>query len=120
VARKLLMVWLVGWALFGFPWNGFVGRPQFQHLTLVPFRGARRRDQLLNFLYYVPLGFIGGMLGWPPAVVTGAAVGLSALTEAAQLFSTDRFPSLNDLFLNTAGALVGIALVGFIRARRRA
>ena len=86
----------------------------------MPFRYSRRRDQLLNFLYYVPLGLIGGVLGWPAAIVTGAAAGLSGVTEFAQIFSTDRVPSVTDLLLNTAGAIVGLALVSFIQARRRA
>ncbi len=120
MARKLLMIWLVGWALFGLPWAGFIARPQFQHLSLVPFGTTRRRDSLLNFLYYVPLGMIGGALGWPPAVIAGAAAGLSGLTEIAQIFSIDRVPSVTDLFLNTAGAIVGIALVRFVRGQRRA
>ncbi len=120
MTRKLLLVWLVGWAIFGFPWTGFTARPQFQHLSLVPFRRTRRRDQLLNFLYYVPLGLIGGILGWPAAITTGVAAGLSGVTEIAQVFSTDRFPSVTDLLLNTAGAIVGIALVSFLQSRRRA
>jgi glycopeptide antibiotics resistance protein len=120
VARKLLILWLFGWALFGFPWTTFSATPRFGDLNLVPFRWGRRRDQLLNFAYYVPFGIIGGLLGWPAALVTIAAIGLSSLTEAVQIFSVDRVPSVTDLLLNTAGAVVGIAIITFLRARRRA
>ena len=120
MGRILLIVWLLGWALFGLPWRNFSARPRFEHLSLVPFRRTRRRDQLLNFAYYIPFGVIGGLLGWPAALTTAAASGLSAVTEAAQVFSTDRFPSVTDLVLNTAGAVVGIAAVVYLRGRNRA
>lgn len=114
------MVWLLGWALFGFPWTSFSFRPGLYRVSFVPLRGTRRRDQILNFAYYVPFGAIGGLLGWPAGVVTSAAAGLSVVTEAVQIFSTDRVPSVTDLLLNTAGAVIGIAVVAFLRARNRA
>jgi VanZ family protein len=120
VGRGLLTLWLLGWALFGFPWTTFSAHPRFEGLSLVPFRFTRRRDQLLNFVYYVPLGIIGWLLGWPAALVTAVAASLSAVTEAVQLFSTDRVPSVTDLVLNTAGAFVGVSILIALRARRRA
>jgi VanZ family protein len=114
------MVWLLGWAFFGFPWMTFNPHPRFDQLSLVPFGRTRRRDQLLNFVYYVPFGLIGYLLGWPATLVTVVAASLSGVTEAVQLFSIDRFPSVTDFLLNTAGAFVGIAIITVLRGRRRA
>jgi VanZ family protein len=117
--RKLLVLWLIGWALFGFPWGSFTSRPRLSRVNTVLFRWGRRRDQLLNFLYYIPFGIIGGLLGWPGAIVPIFAALLSGFTEFLQVFSTDRFPSATDLVLNAAGAVVGIALVTAFRQRMR-
>jgi len=117
--RKLLVLWLVGWALFGFPWTTFTLRPRFSRVNLLPFRWARRRDHVLNFAYYVPLGLIGVGLGLPSAIVAAGALLLSAVTEFAQIFSIDRYPSTTDLLLNTAGAVVGIAIAHIFGQRFR-
>lgn len=118
--RKLLVLWLVGWAFFGFPWTTFTARPRFSRVNLRPFRWARRRDHLLNFAYYVPLGVIGVGLGVPSAGVAAGALALSTMTEFAQIFSIDRFPSTTDLLLNAAGAIVGIAIGHAFALRPRA
>jgi glycopeptide antibiotics resistance protein len=117
--RKLLVLWLVGWAIFGFPWTTFTARPRFWRVNLTPFRWARKRDHVLNFAYYVPLGVIGVGLGLPSILVAAGAAALSVLTEFAQIFSTDRFPSTTDLLLNTAGAVAGIALGHLLALRPR-
>ena len=117
--RKLLVLWLIGWAVFGFPWGTFTPHPRFSRVSVVPFRWSRRRDQILNFAYYVPFGLIGGLLGWPARVVMVSGAALSAVTEFVQVFSTERVPSATDLFLNTAGVIVGVAVVIFVRTRSR-
>ena len=117
--RKLLILWVIGWALFGFPWATFTVRPALDRISLVPFRRTRRRDQLLNFAYYLPFGVATAILGWHPAAIAGAAGVLSAATEFIQVFSTDRVPSVTDILLNVGGAVVGVALVTFLRQRTR-
>jgi glycopeptide antibiotics resistance protein len=114
-----LFVWLLGWALFGLPWTTFRLRPRMRNVSLVPLRRTRRRDQLLNFIFYVPFGVIGAGLGWPAGLVMASAAGLSAATELLQMFSSERIPSSTDLLLNTAGAIVGLALAVAVTARIR-
>jgi len=116
--RAVLVLWFAGWAIFGLPWTGFTPRPRFHRVSLVPFR-TRRRDQFLNFVYYVPLGIVGILMGWAPGLVAAAAAALSGITEALQVFSTNRFPSTTDLVLNTAGAVLGIAIVATLRQASR-
>ena len=108
---------MAGWAAFSVPWSSFTARPQVEHLSLMPFK-ARRADQIRNFLYYVPAGAIGLGLGFGPAVTVAGASALSATAEASQIFSTRRVPSMLDLALNTAGALVGAGIAMLARPRR--
>ena len=67
----------------------------------------------------MPLGIIGVLLGWAPGTVAALAASLSGLTEALQIFSTDRVPSTTDLLLNTAGAVLGISAIVLLRSGRR-
>jgi VanZ family protein len=115
--RKLLILWLVGWAVFGLPWTTFTLHPAFHRISLAPFRRTRRRDQLLNFAYYIPFGVATAILGWQPGLITASAGLLSGGTEVIQVFSTDRVPSVTDVLLNVGGAVVGVALVSFVRQR---
>ncbi|HZB26581.1 MAG TPA: VanZ family protein [Vicinamibacterales bacterium] len=117
--KKLLYLWLLGWALFGFPWTSFTTTPRFSKSSLVPLRTTRRRDQLLNFFYYVPFGVIGILSGWSLSLTAATAFALSAVTELVQIFSTSRYPSSTDLLLNTAGAIVGIAVTTVVFSRSR-
>lgn len=117
--RKLLVLWLIGWALFGFPWTTFTLHPSLDRVTLMPFRRTRRRDQLLNFAYYFPFGVATAILGWSPGVIAASAGVLSVATEFIQIFSTDRVPSVTDVLLNAGGAVVGVAVVFFVRQRIR-
>ena len=115
--RKLLILWLIGWALFGLPWTTFTLHPAFDRISVVPFRRTRRRDQILNLAYYVPFGAATAMLGWHPVLIGGVAGLLSGTTEVVQIFSTDRTPSITDLVLNVGGAVVGLAIISFVRDR---
>ena len=117
--KKLLYLWLFGWALFGFPWTSFTTTPRFSKASIVPLSRTRRRDQILNFVYYVPLGIIGILSGWTLPFTAAAGFALSAVTELVQIFSTARYPSSADLLLNTAGTIVGIALTTMVFTRTR-
>jgi VanZ family protein len=110
-------VWLLGWAMFSMPWSSFTPRPQVNQVDVHLFEN-RRADQLRNFLYYVPAGVIGLGLGLGTGGTIASAAALSGVAETLQIFSTSRVASATDLALNTAGALVGVALTFLLRSRR--
>jgi VanZ family protein len=101
------------------PWSG-VSRRRRRPVNLVPFRTGsyRRSDLVMNFAYYVPMGVLGESFRWPGRTTIVAAALLSALTEVIQVFSRDRYPSVTDVILNTAGAMAGVALIKILRSRR--
>jgi VanZ family protein len=103
--------------MFSMPWSSFTTRPQVNQVDLELFRTARR-DNLRNFLYYVPAGVIGVGLGLGAAATVTSAAALSGVAETLQIFSTSRVASATDLALNTAGTLVGVALTVLLRSRR--
>ena len=88
--------------------------------------GVDRRDVLLNFLLYVPIGLLvagrwivrprGRRLVAVLAAVAGAAA-LSCCMETLQLFSRSRTAAVNDLLADTAGGLAGgVAAAVFLPA----
>ena len=67
---------------------------------------------LLNILLFLPLGFLAPLLWkkWDHAAsMLGAGLGFSLLIEASQLLNV-RSTDVDDLILNTLGALVGFLL----------
>ena len=83
----------------------------FLLFTKQQFNNTNLMDWVINFLGFVPFGWLVGMLRRPrPAILlaTLLAAAMSATIETAQLlFLVDRFPSTVDLLLNTLGASVG-------------
>ncbi|MES1254091.1 MAG: VanZ family protein [Acidobacteriota bacterium] len=89
------------------------------HLRLNPFvsAGGGRpsiSDSVQNILLFLPFGALGMLARRPGArplpralLVTAAAAALSIAVEAAQLFTTDRICSANDVFTDTLGGFVG-------------
>ena len=97
-------------------------------LQLVPFihlggsASETTRDVLGNIagntLLFVPLGAALCVLGLRIRTTILAASGLAALVEAAQLLVPGRTTSVDDLLLNTLGALLGHLLVAaWLRSR---
>ena len=71
-----------------------------------------------NTLLFVPLGAALCVLGLRIRTTILAASGLAALVEAAQLLVPGRTTSVDDLLLNTLGALLGHLLVAaWLRSR---
>jgi glycopeptide antibiotics resistance protein len=72
--------------------------------------GRSRRDMVLNFVCFIPVGFVLGMLrgerGSLAFAVTVCAVA-SLSVEVTQFFFDQRTPSFSDWGLNVAGAVVG-------------
>ena len=115
IMRVSLAIWLLLWARIGLPWRSFQWTPSFRRVELIPFQVGSPRTYVLNLLAFVPFGIIGTRLGWHPSSVIGVAAGVSALTELSQLFSRGRYPSITDVILNTAGALLGVVLAIAVR-----
>jgi Na+-transporting methylmalonyl-CoA/oxaloacetate decarboxylase gamma subunit len=72
---------------------------------------ANWRDWLINFLGFVPFGWLLGMVLRPRSAIVAAtliAASISALIESSQLLLLpSRFPSVVDFLLNTLGATLG-------------
>ncbi|MGN6743348.1 MAG: VanZ family protein, partial [Amnibacterium sp.] len=87
------------------------GVPRFVDYNFIEFTA--------NVLFFVPVGFFGGLLlpyrmQWL-AVLLGAA--LSGCIELSQkLFLPGRVASLGDVLANTSGALVGCIVAALVRA----
>src|SRR5262245_47606967 len=120
VARR---IWL-GWALFvvygsAAPFR-FVpdlafASAKLAEVRLQPWRGLLD-DDLANLLLFAPFGFfglIGSRIRSTPArlaLVGGLAASLSLAIETLQLFTIDRFSSVDDVAANTLGPLAGAAI----------
>lgn len=103
-----LILWLLGWAYFGFP-RALTAAPLLERMEWIP--ELHRRDMVFNFAYYVVFGLLASNLGARPITAIVVAAVLSSLTEFSQLFSLSRHPSITDFLVNLAGALVGVLFV---------
>jgi len=121
VARLLLIVWLVLFALLFVPWGDVQDHTHWYKVAWVPFgsRPVKPLDVIGNIVAFVPFGLLltlavgrGCRWEWPLGI--GAALLLSFGAEAVQMYSHMRFPSATDLTANVIGAGVGVWL-----ARRR-
>jgi glycopeptide antibiotics resistance protein len=108
--RVPAMLWLVGWLVLTIPWTSFSVQPHWPHVTVIPFQHGPRLDDLRNLLFYVPVGAFAAGWRWPVGRTVVVAALLSGTTEFAQIFSTTRYPSTQDLVANVAGAVVGFVL----------
>ena len=116
--RLVFWFWLAVVIFFTtLPWR-FVGHAHWNAIDWMPFlgpssgAGAWYRDAPLNFLLFVPLGLLAYRPktghGFRSAVLIGLCASVAA--EFFQVFSHGRFPSVNDVIVNVAGAAVGAAL----------
>ncbi|HEV7929903.1 MAG TPA: VanZ family protein, partial [Nitrosospira sp.] len=93
----------------------------FQHIPLLKLGVENRADLVANLLLYIPFGFL--VCGWlvgenrrPSVLVTGMLLSLLFTTvvalavEFTQQFFAPRTVSLNDLFAEFAGSVLGISL----------
>lgn len=123
--ERLLRWLLAGWctlvvsaSLYPFDWDLSRLIEELRHglPKLRQWVDPSRRDLIVNLLLYVPLGFIGALLGTHRSWISrlfrpllGAAL-LSFLIEVLQHALPPRDPSLADWLLNLASALTGILL----------
>ena len=111
--RVPLWAWTALILLAVLPWAGFQDHAHWQSVAWIPFvsQPITVRDVLVNILLYVPWGYfyirhMPERLRRPWLVVLFAAL-LSLATEAAQLYSHGRFPSMTDGTCNVLGACAG-------------
>ncbi|MBO9555023.1 VanZ family protein [Cellulomonas sp.] len=121
VAYLGLLVWLVLWKL-EVPWVGGSWR---RTVKLVPFVATARAgasqppEVVANVLLFVPFGVYLGLLApvwrwWrTAAVVAATSLGLEVTQYVLAVGSTD----LTDVVANTAGGVVGLAVVALVRGR---
>ena len=83
--------------------------------VLAPFQDVEPWDAAINVLGFLPLGLVFGLWvrrqGW--ATYAGGMVLIFAISlaiETLQLGIPGRYPSINDLILNTLGGVMGILL----------
>jgi glycopeptide antibiotics resistance protein len=89
-------------------------KPDITEMNLLPFSDAEYdlKGNLLNIALFVPLGFLLPLL-WPswnrPIPVLLFGVAFSLMIEASQLLNI-RFTDIDDVLLNSLGALLGLLL----------
>lgn len=78
-------------------------------------------EAVANVVMFVPFGVLVGLLLPRPAwVVVLLAAATSTLVETVQRWLPTRYPTLQDVVMNTLGAAVGVAaLLVLARARER-
>ncbi len=89
-------------------------KPEFN-----PFKSSSFPDMLQNFLGFIPLGIIAVTLlnkeGRRPTIVLAYGFFTSLTIECSQWLLPDRYPSTNDLMLNTMGTVAGIVIAVIYR-----
>jgi VanZ family protein len=89
------------------PLRTFYNRPRLK--PLVPFELG---DFIVNLFGFIPFGVVlaGLRPGRPRGPDIAAAFSLSLAIEVSQWWSPYRYPSINDLILNTLGGTLGLVL----------
>jgi glycopeptide antibiotics resistance protein len=115
-ARVRVFVWALVIVAGVLPWLSFQDHAHWARIGWIPFASppVRVRDIVLNAVLYLPFGWWFGRRSGSTggAHVTRAALwafGLSIMTEATQIYSHGRFPSMTDVVMNTTGAALGAA-----------
>lgn len=121
VAYLALLTWLVLWKL-EIPW---IGGASHRVVKLVPFAdtaqfGASAPSEVLaNLVVFVPFGVYLGLVApsWPWWRATGVVAAASLALEAGQFVMATGSSDVTDLIVNTAGGLVGFAVLDLARRR---
>lgn len=120
MSRVPLWVWWIPvvW-LVSFPLAPTL-EPQWDRVQPVPFNGPADKieDLAINFLLFVPFGYLFSRWRHRPGLMTVAAAATSISAELLQLFSRVRYPSGSDVAYAVAGALAGTLLYHVLHRRR--
>jgi glycopeptide antibiotics resistance protein len=112
-ARYRLVLWTI--VIIGgvVPWFSMTGHAHWPRIGWIPFASppVRLRDIALNLVLYLPFGWFsrpGGRTAFRQVLhASMLACGLALTTEATQVFSHGRFPSMTDVVMNSIGAGLG-------------
>ena len=116
-----LLAWIVMWKLE----VPYLGMGELRQVKLVPFvsdacNGASAPSEVVaNVVFFVPFGLYLGLLApaWPWWKATIAIAGASLTLEVAQYALAVGSSDVTDLVTNTAGGLIGLALLAIVRRR---
>ena len=116
-SRHRFAVWLLVVLAIVTPWRSFQNHTHWDSVQWIPFVSPpiRARDIVGNVALYVPFGlFYIQRFGGSAFVCVGLAFLLSLTTEASQLYSHSRFPSVQDVLTNTIGAALGVVAARYV------
>ena len=113
--------WLACILIVTLPWGSFQDHAHWDRVRWIPFLSPPFSilDLTGNVVAYLPAGYLFRRLAarrtglWP---ALACAVALSLMTEATQVFSHSRFPSMTDVICNGVGTWIGAA---WARAQER-
>ena len=106
------------------PWRGFDPGGHWHRVGWIPFvsRPIGAVDVVGNLLLFVPLGASIALHAQRAALLrTGTiAFACSLFGEWSQVYSRYRYPTTQDILLNTIGAMIAAYSVDYLRRRRSA
>ena len=119
VVYVVLLVWTVLWKLH----VPFIGRDDMREIKLIPFAsgdgyGASAPFEVIaNLLIFVPFGVYLAMLvrSWPAWKLTLVIAAASVSLEIAQFVLASGSSDITDVVVNSAGGVLGIALIAIAR-----
>jgi VanZ family protein len=124
--RYRLAIWIAVVAAIVVPWRTFQTHSHPDAILLIPLVSppVRLHDIIGNIVLYIPFGFfyasrVGDRLARAQILRgVGWAALLAVLTEASQIYSHGRFPSVQDALANVLGAGLGIAIASRVLQKR--
>jgi glycopeptide antibiotics resistance protein len=133
--RHRFAVWVLVIIAIVFPWRTLQNHSHWQGVQWIPFVSPpiRARDIVGNAVLYVPFAlFYRQRFGGTALRCIALAFLLSLATEISQVYSHGRVTSMQDVVMNTLGAVIGLVVarrlekradskspVAFVGARKR-
>lgn len=123
--RYRLAIWIAVIATIVVPWRSFQTHSHPDRILLIPLVSppVRLHDIIGNVVLYMPFGFfyasrVDRLARRQILRGVGWAALLAVLTEASQIFSHGRFPSVQDALANVLGAGLGLAIAAKVAQKR--
>jgi glycopeptide antibiotics resistance protein len=116
---------LLCWGIL-YKWSTWIGVGDVRRvIKLVPFAPAvglgasQPLEVLANVLLFIPFGVFVGLLlpRWGAGRRIALMAGMSVLFETAQYILAIGNSDITDVMMNTAGGIIGLVILAFVRAR---